>query len=191
MQYHPATVQTSTSTRLGTVRLAASPQGLVGLWFDGQRHQPAQLYGPHAWPQDLHHPVLVAAIEQLHQYLRGERTGFELPLDLAGGTPFQQSVWHALLGIGAGDSQSYGQVAARIGHPAAVRAVGTAVGANPVSVIVPCHRVLGSTGTLAGYGGGLGRKVALLRREGWQVEAPAAGAEPAPTLRPQRVAVRR
>ena len=84
MQYHPSTVQTSTSTRLGTVRLAASPQGLVGLWFDGQRHQPAQLYGPHAWPQDLHHPVLVAAIEQLHQYLRGERTGFELPLDLAG-----------------------------------------------------------------------------------------------------------
>ena len=63
MQYHPSTVQTSTSTRLGTVRLAASPQGLVGLWFDGQRHQPAQLYGPDAWPQDLHHPVLVAAIE--------------------------------------------------------------------------------------------------------------------------------
>ena len=82
-------------------------------------------------------------------------------------------MWHALLGIGAGDSQSYGQVAARIGHPAAVRAVGTAVGANPVSVIVPCHRVLGSDGSLTGYAGGLERKQALLRLEGIDMKATA------------------
>ena len=166
MQYHPSTVQTSTSTRLGTVRLAASPQGLVGLWFDGQRHQPAQLDGPHAWPQDLHHPVLVAAIEQLHQYLRGERTGFELPLDLAGGTPFQQDVWRALLSIGCGHTTSYGALSQQLGRPAAVRAVGAAVGRNPVSVVVPCHRVLGRDGSLTGYAGGLERKAALLRLEG-------------------------
>lgn len=166
MQYHPSTVQTSTSTRLGTVRLAASPQGLVGLWFDGQRHQPAQLDGPHAWPQDLHHPVLVAAIEQLHQYLRGERTGFELPLDLAGGTPFQQDVWRALLSIGCGRTTSYGALSQQLGRPAAVRAVGAAVGRNPVSVVVPCHRVLGRDGSLTGYAGGLERKAALLRLEG-------------------------
>ena len=133
MQYHPSTVQTSTSTRLGTVRLAASPQGLVGLWFDGQRHQPAQLYGPHAWPQDLHHPVLVAAIEQLHQYLRGERTGFELPLDLAGGTPFQQDVWRALLSIGCGHTTSYGALSQQLGRPAAVRHIGCSSRGGPGS----------------------------------------------------------
>ena len=106
MQFPSDTVQSRIRTDLGVVSLAAGTRGLVGLWFDGQRHQPAQLDGPHAWPQDLHHPVLVAAIEQLHQYLRGERTGFELPLDLAGGTPFQQDVWRALLSIGCGHTTS-------------------------------------------------------------------------------------
>ena len=166
MQFHPSTVQTRTATRLGTVRLAASPQGLVGLWFDGQRHLPPQLDGPHAWPQDPQHPVLVAAIEQLHQYLRGERTQFVLPLDLAGGTPFQQDVWRALLTIGCGHTTSYGALSQQLGRPAAVRAVGAAVGRNPVSVVVPCHRVRGKDGALTGYAGGLERKSALLQLEG-------------------------
>lgn len=166
MQYHFATVQTSTPTRLGTVRLAASPQGLAGLWFDGQRHLPAQLDGPQAWPQDPQHPVLAAAIEQLHQYLRGKRTRFELPLDLAGGTAFQQDVWHALLSIGCGHTSSYGALSQQLGRPAAVRAVGAAVGRNPISVVVPCHRVLGKDGALTGYAGGLERKSALLQLEG-------------------------
>ena len=186
---HLHTVHTLTASPLGHLLLAATPQGLSGAWFiEGQRGLPDWS----SWGAPTHgHPLLGQAAREMDEYFAGRRQRFDVPLDLSGGTPFQQSVWHALLGIDAGDSQSYGQVAARIGQPAAVRAVGTAVGANPVSVIVPCHRVLGSTGTLAGYGGGLGRKVALLRREGWQVEAPAAGAEPAPTLRPQRVAVRR
>ncbi|EER60377.1 methylated-DNA/protein-cysteine methyltransferase [Acidovorax delafieldii 2AN] len=166
MQFHPSTVQTCTSTRLGTVRLAASAQGLAGLWFDGQRHQPPQLSGPGAWPHDPHHPVLVMAIEQLHQYLRGERTRFSLPLDLTGGTPFQQDVWRALLAIDCGHTTSYGALGRQLGRPAAVRAVGAAVGRNPVSVVVPCHRVLGKDGSLTGYAGGLERKSALLQLEG-------------------------
>jgi methylated-DNA-[protein]-cysteine S-methyltransferase len=166
MQYHPATVQTRTATRLGTVRLAASPQGLAGLWFDDQRHLPLQLDGPQAWPQEPQHPVFGAAIEQLHQYLRGERTRFELPLDLAGGTPFQQNVWRALLSIGCGHTTSYGALSQQLGRPAAVRAVGAAVGRNPISVVVPCHRVLGKDGALTGYAGGLERKSALLQLEG-------------------------
>ncbi|WOP14645.1 methylated-DNA--[protein]-cysteine S-methyltransferase [Ottowia sp. SB7-C50] len=188
MIQHLHTVHTLTATQLGDLLLAATPQGLSGAWFtEGQRGVPAW----HNWGAPTHgHSLLGQAAREVAEYFAGQRQRFDVPLDLSSGTAFQQSVWRALLDIAAGDSQSYGQVAARIGHPAAVRAVGTAVGANPISVIVPCHRVLGSTGTLAGYGGGLGRKVALLRREGWQVNAPA-GAEPASTLRPQRVVVRR
>ena len=123
MHYHPSTVQTSTSTRLGTVRLAASPQGLVGLWFDGQRHLPAQLDGPGAWSGDDTHPMLRAAARQLAQYLAGTRQAFDLPLDLSGGTPFQQAVWRALLAIPSGATTSYGALARALGSPTAVRAV--------------------------------------------------------------------
>ena len=99
------------------------------------------------------------------QYLRGERDGFDLPLDLSGGTPFQQEVWQALLAIGRGATRSYGELSQHLGRPRAVRAVGAAVGRNPLSVVVPCHRVLGADGSLTGYAGGLGRKVALLTLE--------------------------
>ncbi|QTD46641.1 methylated-DNA--[protein]-cysteine S-methyltransferase [Ottowia testudinis] len=185
---HPHTFHTLTATPLGDLLLAATPQGLSGAWFtEGQRGVPDWP----SWGAPTHgQPLLGQAAREMAEYFAGQRQRFDVPLDLSGGTAFQQSVWRALLDIDAGDSRSYSQVAARIGHPAAVRAVGTAVGANPVSVIVPCHRVLGSRGTLAGYGGGLSRKVALLRREGWSVDAPADGTPPAPTLRPQRVAVR-
>jgi methylated-DNA-[protein]-cysteine S-methyltransferase len=110
--------------------------------------------------------VLKQATQQLMEYFAGTRTQFDLPLDLTGGTAFQQSVWQALLAIPQGATASYGQISSRIGKPAAVRAVGAAVGRNPVSIIVPCHRVMGADGSLTGYAGGLDRKTALLHLEG-------------------------
>ncbi|MCW5238038.1 methylated-DNA--[protein]-cysteine S-methyltransferase [Verminephrobacter eiseniae] len=163
MQFHSHTVQTRITTPLGPVRLAASPAGLAGLWFEGQRHEPLPLLqGASAWGHAPDHPLLQAASGQLQQYLRGERAGFELPLDLSGGTAFQQSVWRALLTIARGQTISYGALSQRLGRPRAVRAVGAAVGRNPLSVVVPCHRVLGADGSLTGYAGGLERKTALL-----------------------------
>ena len=174
MQYPRDTVQSRIATALGDVRLAASAKGLVGLWFDGQRHQPAQLDAAPAWPTDDAHPVLRAAAQQLQQFLRGERTRFDLPLDLSGGTAFQQSVWRALLQMGRGQTTSYGALGRQLGNPSAVRAVGAAVGRNPLSVVVPCHRVLGADGSLTGYAGGLDRKRALLTLENAPLFAAAA-----------------
>ena len=148
MHFHPDTVQSRVESPLGPVRLAASPAGLCGLWFEGQQHQPAQLDGPGAWPMSAAHPLLVAAADQLADWLAGKRHRFDLPLDLSGGTPFQQAVWRALLDIAWGQTRSYGQVAQAAGAPAAVRAVGAAVGRNPISLVVPCHRVLGAAGAL-------------------------------------------
>ena len=103
---------------------------------------------------------------QLTQYFDQQRQRFELPLDTQAGTSFQQSVWLALQGIGYGQTCSYGELSARIGRPTAVRAVGSAVGRNPLIIVVPCHRVIGATGQLTGYAGGLERKLALLKIEG-------------------------
>jgi methylated-DNA-[protein]-cysteine S-methyltransferase len=146
---------------LGTIVIAATDTALVGLWFDGQRHQP----DPSAWPLVQQHPVLDAAMEQLQQYFAGERQQFDLPLDLSTGTAFQQQVWAQLQAIDSGDTVSYGQLSQQIGNPKAVRAVGAAVGRNPISIVVPCHRVLGANGALTGYAGGLDRKTALLQLE--------------------------
>lgn len=165
MHFPTDTVQSRCPSPLGEVRLAASSLGLVGLWFDGQRHLPTQLDGPGAWPATDAHPVLREAARQLQEYLGGTRTGFDLSLDLRGGTPFQQAVWQALCTIPRGRTTSYLAIAQALGKPSAVRAVGAAVGRNPVSVAVPCHRVLGSDGSLTGYAGGLERKRALLRLE--------------------------
>lgn len=166
MQFHPLTEQLRVATPLGPVRLAASPTGLCGLWFEGQRHAPATLDGPGAWPfARPGHTLLSRAAAQLADWLAGARPGFDLPLDLSGGTPFQQSVWRVLLGIPRGETRSYAEVARRAGAPAAVRAVGAAVGRNPISLVVPCHRVLGAGGALTGYAGGLERKRALLALE--------------------------
>jgi methylated-DNA-[protein]-cysteine S-methyltransferase len=134
---------------------------------DGQSDTPAPAQRGPAAPG---HPLLADAARQMQEYFAGRRTRFDLPLDLSAGTPFQQDVWRALLDIGLGASTSYGALAARIGRPRAVRAVGAAVGANPIIIIVPCHRVLGSQGALTGFGGGLGRKAALLRLEGWRID---------------------
>jgi len=157
----PWVAQTRVDTPLGMLTLAATAQGLGGVWFDGQAHHP----GPLAAPMSADHPVLIQATVWLAGYWQdAHQTGFEPPLD-AGGTPFQQAVWQALRRIPPGQPSSYGQIAAAIGKPSAVRAVGAAVGRNPLSIIVPCHRVLGRDGALTGYAGGLPRKQDLLRRE--------------------------
>ena len=166
MKFHSSIVQTRFASPLGSITIAATAQGLAGLWFEGQRHLPAELATPDLWPTSPDHPVLAETMRQLKEYFAGERAGFDVPLDLTGGTAFQQSVWHALIGIPAGGTASYSDVGRRIGNPAAVRAVGAAVGRNPVSIIVPCHRVMGADGSLTGYAGGLERKTALLTLEG-------------------------
>lgn len=161
-------------TPLGRMRLAASPRGLAGAWFvEGQRDTPAlassaQSCAPSsaasASPPTA--PVLAQAQRALEVYFAGDRQPFDVPLDLSLGTPFQQAVWRALLDIPFGQTTSYGEIARRIGRPEAVRAVGGAVGRNPLSILVPCHRVIGASGALTGYSGGMARKIALLRIEG-------------------------
>lgn len=154
------TAQARYDTPLGTVLIARTEAGLAGLWFESQKWHPAPLDAPER-PDD---PLLREAATQIADYFAGRRTQFELPLDLHG-SPFQRSVWQALRDIDCGATRSYADIARRIGSPQAVRAVGAAIGRNPVSVIVPCHRVLGSSGELTGYAGGLDRKRALLALE--------------------------
>ncbi|MET0543075.1 MAG: methylated-DNA--[protein]-cysteine S-methyltransferase [Variovorax sp.] len=160
---NPAAIRsTRIDSPLGGITLAATDAGLAGLWFDAQRHAPDTT----GWQTDANHPVLREAAAQVDDYFAGRRTQFDLPLDLSHGTAFQQTVWRALCAIAPGRTTSYGRLGAVIGKPAAVRAVGAAVGRNPISVIVPCHRVLGADGGLTGYAGGLERKSALLQLEG-------------------------
>lgn len=161
MKFAASTVQTSFDSPLGRITLAATGNKLVGVWFDSQRHLPEMS----RWACAPEHPVLQEAQTQLRQYFAGRRTTFELPIDLSAGTAFQQSVWQVLLKIPRGATWSYGAVSAAIGKPAAVRAVGGAVGRNPLGIVVPCHRVIGADGSLTGYAGGLDRKVALLQLE--------------------------
>jgi methylated-DNA-[protein]-cysteine S-methyltransferase len=151
--------------------LAASTQGLCGVWFEGQRHGPSE-ERIQSWTPRTSNDLLQEASRQLQAYFAGEIQRFDLPLDLSAGTPFQQAVWQALLTIPLGASQSYGDLARRLANPKAVRAVGAAVGRNPVSIIVPCHRVLGAGGQLTGYAGGLWRKQALLQLEGNPIALP-------------------
>jgi len=121
----------------------------------------------HTWDFVKGNALMGRAAQQLNEYFAGKRTHFDLPLDLGSGTAFQQSVWRNLLKIPAGKTVSYGAISHSIGKPKAMRAVGAAVGRNPFSIVVPCHRVIGSDGALTGYAGGLDRKVALLTLEGF------------------------
>jgi methylated-DNA-[protein]-cysteine S-methyltransferase len=155
------TAQTTINTPLGTLLLARTANGLAGVWFEGQKHHPDPLTVARR-PDDA---LLRRAADQLHAYFAGETLAFDVPLDLQG-TPFQRRVWQALLAIPGGETRSYGEIAQALGSAAAVRAVGGAVGRNPASVIVPCHRVIGSDGSLTGYAGGVERKRALLKLEG-------------------------
>lgn len=145
---------------LGSLLLAASEQGLCGLYFEEHRH----FRGAQGWEEMHDHPHLQRAAEQLDDYFAGKRRVFDLPLDLAG-TPFQQKVWAQLPQVPYGATASYLLHARAVGAGHAVRAVGTAIGRNPVSIIVPCHRIVGSDGALAGYAGGLERKRYLLAFE--------------------------
>jgi methylated-DNA-[protein]-cysteine S-methyltransferase len=162
MKHAPDLVACRTTSPLGPMLLAASDQGLAGVWFVGQRHGPEGM----DWPEQPGHAVLAQARQQLDDYFAGRRETFDLPLDLRLGTRFQQSVWQALLRIPRGETTSYGELGRRVGRPLAARAVGAAVGRNPMSIVVPCHRVVGTGGALTGYAGGLERKTALLRLEG-------------------------
>lgn len=155
-------VHTRIASPLGLIVLAACDRCLVGLWFDGQAHLPDT--SVFAVNDGL--PVFAQTTSQLAQYFSGQRTHFDLPLSLAAGTPFQQRVWQALARIPAGSTCSYQDVARAIGQAQAVRAVGAAIGRNPLSIVVPCHRVVGANGQLTGYAGGLARKTALLELEG-------------------------
>lgn len=145
----------------GPMTVVAHDEALVWVGFDGQKHA-VELS---QWPEAPDHPLLRLACDELRQYFAGERSQFDVPLDLSSGTPFQQSVWTALLDIAPGATTSYGAISQSIGKPRAVRAVGGAIGRNPISIIVPCHRVVGSNGAMTGYAGGLPRKIALLQLE--------------------------
>jgi methylated-DNA-[protein]-cysteine S-methyltransferase len=147
---------------VGPLRLLASDNGLAGVWFERGRQGRSR---PRGDVEDAGHPVLVEAERQLREYFAGRRRSFELQLDLAG-TPFQRSVWQALLTIPFGQTRTYGEIARQVGRPSASRAVGAANGQNPVAIVAPCHRVIGSTGALTGFGGGLEVKERLLRLEG-------------------------
>lgn len=155
--------QARLDTPLGPMTALATARGLAGLWFDAQKHHP----GPLSAPEDPQHPTLQATARWLRAYWA--RSGHQEPapaLDLTHGTPFQRAVWAALLNIPPGATSTYAVMAAAAGSPAAVRAAGAAIGRNPISLIVPCHRVLGSGGALTGYAGGLERKRGLLAHEG-------------------------
>ncbi|MEL0607440.1 methylated-DNA--[protein]-cysteine S-methyltransferase [Vibrio echinoideorum] len=149
---------------LGVVTLQANDEGLLGLWFETHTTKPEQL-----GVQDDSFPIFGLAIDQLSRYFAGEAIQFTVPIAVKG-TPFQQSVWQALTTIPYGETWSYAQLADAIGNPKAVRAVGLANGKNPVSVIVPCHRVIGKNGKLTGYAGGVERKQRLLVIEGREQE---------------------
>ena len=158
--------QSRVHTPLGPLTLAATARGLAGAWFDGQAHHPGVLEAP----VDGEQRWLAQAAQELDDYFAGRRRCFSVPLDPQG-TAFQASVWLALRRIACGQLHSYGAIAEEIGRPAAARAVGAAVGRNPISVIVPCHRVVGRDGSLTGYAGGLPRKEALLKLEGASLES--------------------
>lgn len=143
----------------GQMTIQANDTGLLGVWFEIQTTQPQELG---AYSDD--HAILNQAKIQLEEYFSGRRTQFDLPL-AAKGTDFQQSVWQALCKIPYGETWSYQQLADEIGNPKAVRAVGLANGKNPISVIVPCHRVIGKNGKLTGYAGGVETKEKLLQLE--------------------------
>jgi methylated-DNA-[protein]-cysteine S-methyltransferase len=164
--------QTHVATPLGRLLLARTAHGLAGAWFEGQRHHPPAFGAPF----DDADALLCDAAAQLTDYFAGARTTFDVACDLHG-TAFQRAVWDALRAIPAGVTRTYADVARSVGAPAAVRAVGAAIGRNPISIIVPCHRVVGSDGSLTGYAGGTDRKAALLalERAGTTLPAPGRG----------------
>jgi len=155
---------------VGRLTLVAKGARLAAILWENDRPGRVRL-GP--MREDASHPVLVQAERQLAEYFSGQRSRFDLDLEFAG-TAFQKQVWEALLTIPYGQTRSYSQIAAQIGRPAAVRAVGAANGRNPISIVAPCHRVIGSSGSLTGFAGGLAVKRKLLGLEGRRDNTPVA-----------------
>jgi len=149
------------NTSLGRILLLSDGQALTGLYLPKQVNQiKIEPY----WNEDEHAEVFTATSQQLNEYFAGNRYSFEQPL-APSGTAFQQSVWQALMDIPYGYTESYSEMAMRIGRPFSPRAVGHANGRNPISIIIPCHRLIGKDGSLTGYGGGLDIKEALIEFE--------------------------
>ena len=146
---------------LGSILLVASGDALCGLYFGDQKYFPG-IDG--TWQQDESRPVLRAARRQLDEYFAGSRKRFDVPL-APNGTPFQRDVWNAIAQVPWGETSTYSALALRVGHAGSARAVGAATGRNPLCIIVPCHRIVGSNGSLTGYAGGLERKQKLLALE--------------------------
>jgi methylated-DNA-[protein]-cysteine S-methyltransferase len=153
--------QARMDTPLGPLTLAATEAGLAGAWFEEDAHPPGRFDAPVEPDQRW----IAQAREELDAYFAGRLKHFSVPVDLHG-TPFQRAVWQALLQIAPGETTTYAEIARAAGSPLGVRAAGAAIGRNPVSIIVPCHRVIGHDGGLTGYSGGLHRKEALLQLEG-------------------------
>jgi methylated-DNA-[protein]-cysteine S-methyltransferase len=159
---HMTTLHCTTWTSpLGDMVLAVSDAGVYGAWFEGQRHFAGREEG---WRSAATHPLLRETMRQLQAYFDGRLRAFELPI-APDGTPFQQAVWRAIATVPYGATLTYAALASVAGAPGAARAAGAATGRNPVSIIVPCHRIVGMRGALTGYAGGLDRKRALLGLE--------------------------
>ncbi|WP_374572508.1 methylated-DNA--[protein]-cysteine S-methyltransferase [Acinetobacter sp.] len=146
---------------VGQLKLVANAQALVAVLWENENPKRVRLA---ELLEEAQHPVLLETARQLNEYFAGQRRQFDLPLDFEG-TDFQQEVWQALLSIPFGETRSYKQIAEQIGNPKAVRAVGAANGKNPISIIAPCHRVIGASGKLVGFAGGLENKDILLKIE--------------------------
>lgn len=146
---------------VGPLTLVASALGLAGLYFEEHQH----FQQPEHWRRQNQSVLFQEVQNQLDAYFAGTRQHFDLPLDISSGTAFQRAVWQALLTVPYGQTASYAQIAQQIGRPAAVRAVGAANGRNPLSIVVPCHRIIASNGALTGYAGGLLNKTYLLQHE--------------------------
>lgn len=149
---------------VGTLTLVARGERLAAVLWEEERENRVRLGDVH---RDDEQPILREAARQLEEYFAGKRQRFELALDFAG-TAFQRQVWAALLTIPFGQTRSYSDIARQIGNPSAVRAVGAANGRNPISIIAPCHRVIGASGRLTGFAGGMPAKQYLLALEGQQ-----------------------
>ena len=146
----------------GRMLLVANDKALTGVYFLGQKYQ---LRIEERWKKDVRHATLRQAKRELAEYFGGTRTCFTIKL-APQGTAFQRAVWKAIAGVGFGKTIPYAELARRAGHPGSARAAGAATGRNPIGIIVPCHRIVGSNGTLTGYAGGLAKKRALLALEG-------------------------
>ena len=151
----------SISSPVGRLKLVASEKGLAAILWENDDPERVRLEPLVEDPSD---PILIETERQLASYFAGKLKAFDVPLDFKG-TAFQKSVWAALLTIPFGETRSYGDIARQIGGPTASRAVGAAYGKNPISIIAPCHRVIGSTGALTGFAGGLATKERLLGLE--------------------------